>query len=272
MGGEFKRAGAVAQPIFPQTAARVKEWRARPEVAGVLLVGSKSRGHGDQLSDDDLEVILDDGAHALLTPTECLDHLIEGEGEARRIIYDAQYVPLCELEGKARSPRDLDHWPYESSPVLYDRDGRVSAAVAAAARMGEDFRRARLLHGTIDAGVASRRAAKTRRRGMEGAARLLLARGAKALTRVLFALERRWVPLDHWLEPELRTLSENEEAARNLLESLHAGDPRLLGEALDSLEDRLRAEGVPRPEGRTKLFFELIHPSRAAERAIHGLN
>lgn len=272
MGLESKSAGAGAQTIFPQTAARLEEWKGRPEVAGVLLVGSKSRGYGDRLSDDDLEVILDDEAHALLSPTECLDHLIIGEGEARKIIYDAQYVPLGELERKARSARDLDHWPYESSPVLYDRDGRVSAAVAAAAKMSEDFRRARLLHGTIDAGVAARRAAKTKGRNMEGAARLLVARGARALTRVLFALEWRWTPLDHWLEPEMRTLKENEEAARNLLESLRTGDPQLLTVALNSLEDSLHAEGVPRPAGRTELFFELIHPSRAEERAVHGLN
>jgi hypothetical protein len=272
MGVETESGGAAAQTIFPQTAARLEEWKSRAEVAGVVLVGSKSRGYGDRLSDDDLEVILDDEAHARLSPSQCLEYLIEGEGEARRIVYDAQYVPLGELERKARSARDLDHWPYESSPVLYDRAGRVAPAVAAAARMDAGFRRARLLHGTIDAGVALRRAAKTRGRGMEGASRLLLARAAKALTRILFALEWRWVPLDHWLEPELRTLKEGAEAAPNLLEALRTGDPSPLNATLSSLEDRLHAEGVPRPEGRIELFFQLIHPSRAEERAVHGLN
>ncbi len=272
MGGETERGADVAQRIFPQTAARLEGWKSRAEVAGVVLVGSKSRGYGDRLSDDDLEVILDDEAHARLSPTGCADYLIEGEGEARKVIYDAQYVPLGELEGKARSARDLDHWPYESAPVLYDRDGRVATAVAAAARMDAGFRRARLLHATVDAGVALRRAAKTKGRGMEGAALLLLARGAKALTRLLFALEWRWVPLDHWLEPELGTLKEGGGAARNLIEALRTGDPSLLNDALNSLEDRLHAEGVPRPAGRTELFFELIHPSRAEERAVHGLN
>jgi predicted nucleotidyltransferase len=272
MGGEARGGAGAARRIFPQTAARLGEWKARPEVAGVVLVGSKSRGYGDRLSDDDLEVILDDEAHARLTPVECVEYLIEGEGEARRIVYDAQYESLGELERKAHSTRDLDHWPYESAPVLFDRDGRVATAVAAAARMDAAFRHARLLHGTIDAGVAARRAARTAGRGMESASRLLLARGAKALARVLFALEWRWVPLDHWLEPELRTLKEGEDAARNLVESLRGGDPLLLGKALDSLEDRLHAEGVPRPTGRVELFIELIHPSRAEERAVHGLN
>ena len=258
-----------AQQIFPATAARLEEWESRSDVRGVLLVGSKSRGYGDRLSDDDLEVILDDEAHARLSPAECVEYLVEGEGGTRRLIYDAQYAPLGGLETKARSTQDLDHWPYEAAGVLFDRDGRVSAA---AARMCEGFRRARLLHGTIDAWVAAKRAGKTKGRGMEAAARLLLARGAKALARVLFALEGRWVPLDHWLEPELRTLKDNELAAGGLLEALRTGDPAPLGEALGSLEDRLHAEGVPRPAGRTELFIELIHPSRAEERAVHALN
>lgn len=272
--GESRRVAweARAQGIFPQTAARLEEWKARADVRGVLLVGSKSRGYGDRLSDDDLEVILDDEAHARLSPSECAEYVIEGEGETRRLIYDTQYAPLGGLEMKARSTRDLDHWPYEASSVLFDRDGRVSAAAAAAARMDGGFRRARLLHGTIDAGIALKRMAKTKVRGMEAATRLLLSRGAKALSRVLFALEWRWVPLDHWLEPELRTLKDNPSAVGGLLGALRTGDPAPLGEALESLEDRLDAEGVPRPAGRIELFLQLIHPSRAEERAVHGLN
>ena len=266
------RGGTRAQQIFPLTAARLEEWKSRADVAGVLLVGSKSRGFGDALSDDDLEVILENEAHTHLTPTECIEYLFVGEGVEKRLVYDAQYVSLGELEAKTRSARDLDHWPYEAARVLFDRDGRVASAVASAALMDEGFRRARLLHGTIDAGIGVKRALKTGRRGMEGGARMLLARGAKALARVLFALERRWVPLDHWLEPELKTLKEGEDAAGGLLEALRSGDPATLGDALKSLEDRLHAEGVPRPDGRPELFFELIHPSRAKEREVHGLN
>ena len=48
------------QDIFPGTAEKLEEWKSRPEVLGVLLVGSKSRGYNDDLSDDDLEVLLGD--------------------------------------------------------------------------------------------------------------------------------------------------------------------------------------------------------------------
>ena len=56
--------------IFPATAARLAQWKEQPEVLGVLLVGSKSRGNDDDLSDDDLEVLLTGEAFAQLQPKE----------------------------------------------------------------------------------------------------------------------------------------------------------------------------------------------------------
>lgn len=262
----------AAQKIFPATAARVDEWRRDENVVGVVHVGSKSRGHGDGLSDDDLEVVLAPEAHARRAPADCIEYVFEGGPDARRLIYDAQYVSLPYLAAKRHSPQDLDRWPYERAVVLFDRDGRTTEAVRAAGAMGEDFRRARLRHATVDAGIAAKRAAKTLARGMEGAGRLLVARGAKALARVVFALEGRWVPLDHWLEAELKTLADEARAGDDLIAALREGSPEPLTRALARLEDRLFAEGVPRAANRAGLFFELIHPSRAEERAVHGLN
>jgi hypothetical protein len=260
------------QPIFPPTAARLEEWSRQMEVLGVLLVGSKSRGYGDALSDDDLEVLLTDEAHARLTPRQCVEYYAEGEAEARRLVYDTQYTTLSDLERNVGSARDLDHWPYERARVLFERSPRVSAAVEAAGRMDAEFRRARLRHALIDAWISARRADKTFRRGMESAGRLIVARGAKALARLIFALAWRWVPLDHWLEPELKTLEAEAGADGDLLEALSEGRPEPILRALERLEERLSAEGLPRAPGRAELFYELIHPTRAAERAIHGLN
>ena len=257
--------------VFPQTAARIEAWAADPEVLGVLLVGSKSRGHEDARSDDDLEVLLTDAAFARLAPADCHALFVEGEGPARRIVYDAQLTSLADLERKRASRFDLDHWPYERARVLFARDGRVPGAVEAAGRMDPGFRSARLAHATVDAQVAWRRSIKTRERGFEAAVALLVARGAWALARVLFALEGRWVPLDHWLERELATLEDSARAGDKLLEGLRERRPEALGEALGLLEDRLAAEGVPRIADRTALFLELIHPGRLEERARHAL-
>lgn len=259
------------QEIFPQTARRLEEWKADPEVRGVLLVGSKSRGYGDALSDDDLEVYFSEEAFARIEPASCLDLLVEGEGSERRIVYDAQRTSLADLHRKAASAFDLDHWPYEKARILFDRDGALAHAVHAAGRMEESFRRLRLLHATIDAGTPPYRAIKTRKRGMEAAVPWILADGCRALARLLFALEWRWVPLLHWLEPELASLGDPTGAGPRLLEALSTGRPEPLQQALAGLEELLAAEGVPRPAGRRALFLELIHSSRAEERAVHGM-
>ncbi len=261
----------TSQPIFPQTAAKLEEWKTRTDVLGIFHVGSKSHGRGDDLSDDDLEVVLTDESFARLEPAEISDVLIEGEGKTRKMIYDAEYISLSYLQHKPRSPHDIDHWPYERGVMLFDRDGRTSVAVQAAAKMDADFRHKRLLHGTIDAAFAPRRALKTLGRGFDGAGHLLVARGAKALSRLLFALEWRWVPLDHWLESELQTLDDPTRAAPLLVDALRRGDPAPLIDALKQLEDRLAEEGVPHSDKWNALFLELIHPTRAEERAIHGL-
>lgn len=259
------------QEIFEKTSLRLAEWKAQPEVLGVLQVGSKSRGYGDELSDDDLEVILTDEAAAKMGPTDCLDLAFEGEGESRKLVYDAQYLALGALEAKTESHIDLDHWPYERVGILFDRDGRVRRAAEAAARMSGDFRSKRLQHATIDAWIPPRRAKKTFKRGWDAAGRALVARGSRALSRLLFALEWRWVPLDHWLERELASLKDPTEAGPAILRALRTMDPDPLIEALDLLECEHTNE-IPRRESWDDLFLELIHPSRVEERAIHGMS
>jgi hypothetical protein len=258
--------------LFPETVARVEAWAADPGVLGVLLVGSKSRGHEDARSDDDLEVLLTDAAFARLKPAECHAALIEGEGAARRVVYDAQLTSLTDIEKKRDSVVDLDHWPYERARIVFARDPRVAGAVKAAGRMDPGFQRARLAYATLDGWFAARRAIKTRERGFDAAVALLVDRGARALIRVLFALESRWTPLDHWLERELATLEDPQRAGDLLLAALRDRSPEAVLGAFERLEDRLAAEGVARPAGRIALFLELIHPSRIEERSRHALS
>jgi len=258
--------------IFPATEERLARWKAQPEVLSVLLVGSKSQGHADELSDDDLEVLLTHEAFKKRKPDECSEFLIEEVGEQRKVIYDTQYVSLTSLEHKLFSSSDLDHWPYERAQILFDRNGSVTPLVESLGRMSPDFRRKRLQHSTIDAWIAAARAKKALLRGFEAASRLTVARGIKALSRVLFALEWRWVPLDHWLDKELQTLNDPTHATPLLIEALKTGNPDLIDQALTGLEGILAAEGIPGPAGRHALFFELVHPERSKERAVHGLH
>jgi hypothetical protein len=258
--------------IFPGTVRRLNEWMAQPEVLGVIHVGSKSRNYVDELSDDDLEVVITDEAYAPLTAEGCLEYYYEGEGSARKQIYDAQYITPAVLARKIRSPHDLDHWPYEQAQILFDRDQSIGAAVRAIKTMDPHFRQRRLLHAAVDAWLAVDRGKKMcRRGGAEISLRLVMARGAKAVARLIFGLEGRWVPFDYSLEPELQRLPDPTRSAEYLLKAVAGDSPDLLGESLDRLEDRLYAEGVPRRAGRFELFCELVHHSISIERELYGL-
>ncbi len=259
--------------LLTATAERLARWREDPNVIGVIHVGSRSRGHGDALSDDDLEVVLTPGAHAALAPAACVEGLATGEGAQRRMVWDAQYVGLAELEDKIASPVDLDHWPYERAGVLFDRHGRVRPVIDQLAGMPDAFRRARIRHGTIDGWVATRRLPKTVARGATLGAALLVARAARAIGRVVFALEDRWVPLDHWFDAELATLHDAAGAVPHLRTGLTERSPEAFEAALNALAPFLEPWGVPQGlEGRRDLFLEVVHPSCAAERRIHGLS
>lgn len=256
---------------FPETRARIERWQSDPDVLAVLQVGSKTRGFHDATSDDDLEVVLTEAAAAHIPPARCIDRLVVGEGAARRVVYDAQLAGPQEYVRKLDSPFDLDHWPYERAVVHFDRDGRVGAWVRRLGEMQPEFRTARLRHAAIDAWIAPRRAARTYARGAEASGRLLIVTGARALTRVLFALEWRWAPLDHWWERDLATLADPHGARASLMEAMRTLRPEPLETALGKLDGALAAEGVPAaPAARVELFLTLIHASNAAERARHA--
>lgn len=258
--------------LYPRTRERVAEWAADPEVLGIVWVGSRSRGHGDIYADDDLDVLLTPEAFARLAPGDSFVVERDPIADPPRLVFDAKMTYMAELQAKAASVFDVDHWPYERAPVLFERDDSVTVAVRAAAVMDRAFRRARIQHGALDTVVAIARARKTDKRGLRAGTCLLVARGAKALSRVLFALEDRWVPLDHWLEPELRSLADPVGAGPLLVDALIGGRHEPLQEALDRLQDRLVEEGFPLPPGHGRFHVEMMHASRAAERAIHGLN
>ncbi|NOT33242.1 MAG: DUF4037 domain-containing protein [Candidatus Eisenbacteria bacterium] len=253
------------------TLERMQRWRDDPDVIGIVQVGSRTRGLGDATSDDDLEVLLSPDAFARLEPAACHEFVVEGEGAARRVIYDAQLTCLAEYRRKLESSHDLDHWPYERAVVHHDTSGEIAGAVQALAAMPESFRRARIRHAAIDAWASLHRAQKTRARGLEASARLVLDRAVRALSRIAFALEDRWVPLEHWWESELGSLADPHGLAPRLMRGVTESDSKPLFEALEALAAPLEHWGVP-PDllGRRALFLTLIHVSNVDERARHA--
>jgi hypothetical protein len=256
--------------LLTETRERVADWECDDEVRGILLVGSKSLGFDDRFSDDDLYVILTEPAFRRRLRARPYVWLAQSGSALPPVIYDVAYTSARTLGARQASPRDSDHWEFERARMLLDR-GSLAQIVDRLASMPEQFRRARLRHGVLDADFAQRRASKTwRRRGATFVTNLLASRAAEALLRVVFALEWRWVPLEHWLEPELASLADPAGVSHLLAEALATGDRRPVAQAIERLEPVLDFEGVRRG-GDPALRTSLLHPDAAAERRIHGL-
>lgn len=167
--------------------------------AGIVLVGSASRGQNDRHSDYDLQLISDDAVFSLLKTEELLE---TRELPACRV--EIQRTSTGDFQSLKRSPRDCDHWPYQSARIFYDRDGMVSREIELIRAMAPEIRASRLrLHLFEFYFYANRMQALVDRKD---SLNLLLVSGQIAQSAAALALVSRgkWPPLLHWSAQELR--------------------------------------------------------------------
>ena len=187
----------------------------------------------------------------------------------QRLQSDIRYTTLALARAKIPSPSDADHWPYERAQTLYDCD-RVRQVVECLGQMNDNFRRKRVCYATTSLTIALGKTGKALQRGYAISAMLSLARAAKACSRVLFALEGRWCPPDHWLEKEVSTLKDPAQVGPLLLQAIKKQSLEPLREALQRLEMTFPDE-VPGREQRASLYSTIMHPTAWQDRSIHML-
>src|SRR5438045_4035562 len=95
----------------------VEGLRRRQEVLGALMVGSAVRGTTDSKSDRDIEVVIEDDHY---------DRLLPAARIVRQVRDELFTVPARDFFQKKRSSRDVDHWPYQTCVLLYDRTGAIA--------------------------------------------------------------------------------------------------------------------------------------------------
>ncbi len=211
------------QQVPPELQEAIERLRATPEVRGILLVGSRTRGFHEGTSDFDLEVIVEDSAFAALAPADRLALVWDGRPFQSRLLGDVLTESWSHLAEKEQSPLDVDHWPYEAAPIWFDRDGSLAPLVAAIARFPEAIWEERLQLHYVDFWYHTARARRTAERGSALNHALVLHRAVHACLQTLFVLNRRWPPLPHWAEQAL---------ARSDLPLRPPDDIALLSEAL----------------------------------------
>lgn len=185
----------------PILAELIAEARADAPSLGLLLHGSRARGHALAGSDYDLLRVITDDAFAERQQQAALLERRSVGGAEIEILYQS----ASRLRWLARHP-DWYSATYATAVVLFDRTGEMAKLreqiVRRAGRRARDEVERRYddyMNGFV-------RSLKAARRGDELGQRLHAAESALALVRMLFGLEATWAPYHDDLQPSLGRL------------------------------------------------------------------
>ena len=106
----------------------IKPYLEKPGVIGIYLVGSATRPHADELSDLDIEVIVEDDAYANTPMNERQVFAFKDE-ESRVVDYEFYLIPWSDFVALKDSAHDLFHYPYQHAVVLHDPDQRIGPVI-----------------------------------------------------------------------------------------------------------------------------------------------
>ena len=187
-------------------------------VIGIYLLGSVTRPYRDDLSDYDIEVIVEDAVYEA-TPDEERQVFFYKDGVedgGRRVVdYEFYLVPWSHFVGLTESTHDLFHQPCQHAVILHDPDGRIAPVVERLAALPEKVRHERMTVHFLEFLYRLGRARKTATRADgSGSAinlRLLYGDALSALVKLLFLAKGSWAVTVHWSEEELRLLGVPEE-------------------------------------------------------------
>jgi hypothetical protein len=212
---------------------KLTDWiGAEPDTVGAILVGSSSAPYRDELSDLDVEVVVEDHSYP---------RLAEDLGTLDDPRVDLLVVPLSDFAAKAGSPSDIDHWPYERCTVLCDPHGRLHALIERIRVVPADVRSQRVRLHYFEFLFAARHLERVSVRGDELNARMTAHAAVAALVRTMFLLVGRYPPVPHWTEQNLAELPAAAPLVPAVVELLQTPRPNRV-EALIRAVDRLLSE------------------------------
>lgn len=184
----------------------IKPYIEKDGVIGIYMIGSATRPYRDELSDYDIEVIIEDEAYER-TPMDERQVFSFKEGEPKIVDYEFYLIPWSDFVGLRNSTLDLFHHPYQHAVILHDPEGRIEPVIRQLAELPEDVRLERMAVHFLEFLYRLGRARKTANRG-ELPINLALLRGdaLSSLIKLIFLAEGSWPATVHWSEQEFAGL------------------------------------------------------------------
>ena len=175
-------------------------------VIGIYVVGSATRPYRDELSDYDIEVIVEDEIYDR-TPMDERQVFSFKEGEPKIVDYEFYLIPWSDFVKLTESALDLFHYPFQHAVILHDPEERIEPIIRQLAELSEGVRIERMTVHFLDFLYRLGRARKTADRG-ELPVNLALLRGdaLSSLVKLIFLANGSWPSTAHWSEQEFAEL------------------------------------------------------------------
>ncbi len=179
----------------------------RDGIIGAYLVGSATRPHRDELSDYDIEIIVEDEAYER-TPDEQRHVYVLRSEDPPIVDHEFYLIPWSDFKCLTESSHDLFHYPYQHARILFDPQGRLTSEIERLRQLPETVRRERMIVHYLGTLYALAKVRKVESRGSHPI-NLAIVRGEalRSMTKCLFLLHRVWPATPHWTTEELRLLS-----------------------------------------------------------------
>ena len=184
----------------------IKPYIEKDGVIGIYMIGSATRPYCDELSDYDIEVIVEDDVYDC-TPMNDRQVFSFKEGEPKVVDYEFYLMPWSDFVGLRSSTLDLFHYPYQYAVILHDPDGLIEPVIQQLAELPDGVRLERMAVHFLEFLYRLGRARKTANRG-ELPLNLALLRGnaLSSLTKLIFLAKGSWPATAHWSEQEFAQL------------------------------------------------------------------
>ncbi|MBE0634831.1 hypothetical protein IH601_02380 [Candidatus Bipolaricaulota bacterium] len=185
----------------------IKPYLEMDGVIGIYVVGSATRPYRDELSDLDIEVIVENAVYEQ-TPMEKRQTFAFKEDNPKVVDYEFYLIPWSDFFNLTKSGLDLFHYPYQHAQILHDPDGRIEPIIKQLAELPEGIRLERMTVHFLECLYSLGRARKTAERG-ELPINLALLRGGtiSSLVKVILLAKKSWPSTVHWSEQEFAQMA-----------------------------------------------------------------
>jgi len=243
----------------------INEFKNSNYVVGIVLAGSATKGYFDDYSDHDYQVIVTDDYYSELDEDSKVIHIDDEKSEFL-------FLPVSDYYRKIDSCANIDHWPYETSQIIYDNDGKLEDATIQIITMDSEERESKLKLFYFEFIFYATRIDKLIKRNSEFNCLMTMAAMNRSVVNLLFVLKGSWSSNIYWSEQNLNELDieKYHPLIKLMLSILKEPQKNKTEDLINRIDKLLLGEGFEFQFNKLDLIAEVVSPKFRNVRERYG--